>query len=103
MKLFLRIWPDIFLFISAVTSITLDPILSQDDFLAYANDILRQWNTPGGMGVALVRMNNVTNPPDWIVEFASFGNATRHGEEMSPQSQISMGSESKVLTSLTIR
>ncbi|KAH8830030.1 beta-lactamase/transpeptidase-like protein, partial [Flagelloscypha sp. PMI_526] len=68
----------------------------------FADNILQQWNSPGGMGVALVRMNNATNPPDWVVEFASFGNATQRGEKMSPQSQFSMGSESKLPTVLMI-
>ena len=61
-----------------------------DDFV---NDILAEWNSPGGVAVAVVRMDGQGG---WLVETKGYGIATVNGSKVAPDTIFSIGSNSKV-------
>ncbi|KAJ7451980.1 beta-lactamase/transpeptidase-like protein, partial [Mycena latifolia] len=60
---------------------------------AFINNILAEWKTPGGVGVAVVR----TNPEGgWLVETKGYGVAKADGTTVTPDTIFSLGSNSKL-------
>ncbi|KAH8827681.1 beta-lactamase/transpeptidase-like protein [Flagelloscypha sp. PMI_526] len=90
-----------FLSLPAVGSISLEPVLATNGFVDFVHNLLSEWTTPGGLGVALVRQNK-GEPSDWLIETGGFGNATRLGERVSPQTQFAIASNSKLFAVLTV-
>ncbi|KAJ6563803.1 beta-lactamase/transpeptidase-like protein [Mycena capillaripes] len=56
-------------------------------------DILREFKTPGGVGVALVRK---TAQGTWQLESTGYGNATSHGDPITRDTLFPIGSNSKL-------
>jgi CubicO group peptidase (beta-lactamase class C family) len=62
-----------------------------DDFI---NHILKDWNSPGGLGIAVVRRDG----DDWRVETKGYGKGKLDGTAISPDSRFCIASNSKVGT-----
>ena len=60
---------------------------------AFINHILADWNSPGGLGVAVVRKNDQGL---WKIETRGYGIATIDGEKVTEHTLFSIGSNSKV-------
>jgi CubicO group peptidase (beta-lactamase class C family) len=60
-----------------------------DDFI---NHILKEWNSPGGIGVAVVRRDG----DKWHVDTKGYGKGKADGTAISPGSRFCIGSNSKV-------
>jgi CubicO group peptidase (beta-lactamase class C family) len=56
-------------------------------------DILKEFKTPGGVGVAVVRK---TTQGTWRLESKGYGNATAHGDKVTADTLFAIGSNSKV-------
>lgn len=72
---------------------TQSPILDQktDTFI---NGILKDWNSPGGVAVAVVKMNE---QGEWVnVETKGYGRATASGTPVTANTTFNIGSNSKV-------
>jgi CubicO group peptidase (beta-lactamase class C family) len=68
------------------------PILSARLDSAIEN-ILKEFQTPGGVGVAVVRK---TAQGTWHVESKGYGNATAQGDKVTADTLFAIGSNSKV-------
>ncbi|KAJ6599964.1 hypothetical protein DFH09DRAFT_901687 [Mycena vulgaris] len=77
------------LYVSAVENST---ILSSevDDFI---NNLLAEWNSPGGAAVAVVRMDGQGG---WFVETKGYGVAKADGTKVAPDTIFAIASNSKV-------
>ncbi|KAJ6600442.1 beta-lactamase/transpeptidase-like protein [Mycena vulgaris] len=60
---------------------------------AFINNVLAEWNTPGGAGVAVVRMKTEGG---WSVEMKGYGIAKSDGTKVSPDTIFSIASNSKL-------
>lgn len=61
---------------------------------AFVNRLLREWNSPGGIAVAFVRMNE---QGQWVdVETKGYGRATADGKPVTANTTFNIGSNSKV-------
>ncbi|KAK0200076.1 beta-lactamase/transpeptidase-like protein [Desarmillaria ectypa] len=69
-----------------------NPVLSPrvDTFI---NGILAEWNTPGGVSVAVVQKHG---DGTWIVETKGYGNASMDGQQMTEDSLFYIASNSKL-------
>jgi CubicO group peptidase (beta-lactamase class C family) len=56
-------------------------------------DILKEFKTPGGVGVAVVRK---TAQGTWQLESKGYGNATIHGDKVTADTLFAIASNSKV-------
>jgi CubicO group peptidase (beta-lactamase class C family) len=74
--------------VAADNSTILSPTI--DTFI---NNLLAEWKTPGGVGVAVVRMNTEGS---WLVETKGYGVAKADGTSVTPDTIFSLGSNSKV-------
>jgi hypothetical protein len=68
-----------------------------DSFIA---DILQQWNSPGGLSVAVVRQNEDGNGTanGWQIETKGYGIAREDGTKVDERTLFAVGSNSKVCT-----
>ncbi|KAJ7453772.1 beta-lactamase/transpeptidase-like protein [Mycena latifolia] len=60
---------------------------------AFINNILTEWNSPGGASVAVVRKDGQGG---WLVETKGYGVATADGSKVTPDTIFSIGSNSKL-------
>jgi CubicO group peptidase (beta-lactamase class C family) len=60
---------------------------------AFINQILADWNTAGGAGVAVVRLDD---QGEWVVETKGYGVAKADGTPVNPDTIFPIGSNSKV-------
>ncbi len=58
-------------------------------------DILQEFKTPGGVGVAVVSENAQGS---WQLESKGYGNATAYGDKVTADTLFAIGSNSKVCT-----
>lgn len=70
-----------------------DTILTAD-VDAYIENVLTQWGSPGGVGVAVVALDGNGT---WTVETKGYGNATASGVPIDSDTMFCIGSNSKVL------
>ncbi|KAJ7452152.1 beta-lactamase/transpeptidase-like protein [Mycena galericulata] len=63
------------------------------DIDTFVTNILAEWNSPGGIAVAVVRQDG---QGEWIVETKGYGNAKADGTKVTPDTLFSIGSESKL-------
>lgn len=68
------------------------PILNAE-IDAFINDLLTDWNSPGGVSVAVVRK---TGNDTWNVETKGYGVAKADGTNVTAQTLFAIGSNSKV-------
>ena len=80
----------IFPYTSAQT--TLKPVLNENTD-AFINQVLKDWNSPGGAAVAVVRKDD---QGAWNIETKGYGIATANGSEVTENTLFSIGSNSKV-------
>ncbi|KAJ6462271.1 beta-lactamase/transpeptidase-like protein [Mycena vitilis] len=59
----------------------------------FINNILAEWNSPGGVSVAVVRMDGQGG---WLVETKGYGNATASGARVTPDTIFAIASNSKL-------
>jgi CubicO group peptidase (beta-lactamase class C family) len=59
----------------------------------FINNILTEWNSPGGVAVAVVRMDGQGG---WMVETKGYGIANANGTKVTSDTIFSIGSNSKV-------
>ncbi|KAJ7348606.1 beta-lactamase/transpeptidase-like protein [Mycena albidolilacea] len=59
----------------------------------FINNLLTEWKTPGGVGVAVVRMSAEGR---WLVETKGYGVAKADGTSVTPDTIFSLGSNSKL-------
>ncbi|KAJ7662523.1 beta-lactamase/transpeptidase-like protein [Mycena polygramma] len=59
----------------------------------FINNILAEWNSPGGISVAVVRMDGQGG---WWVETKGYGNATANGAKVTPDTIFAIASNSKL-------
>ncbi|KAJ6469451.1 beta-lactamase/transpeptidase-like protein [Mycena sanguinolenta] len=59
----------------------------------FINNILAEWNSPGGVAVAVVRKDGQGG---WLVETKGYGIATANGSKVTPDTIFSAGSNSKL-------
>lgn len=64
-----------------------------DETDAFINQLLTEWNTPGGVAVAVVRKDS---KGIWNVETKGYGLATASGAKVTENTRFSIGSNSKV-------
>lgn len=69
------------------------PPLLNADIDAFINDLLSDWNSPGGVSVAVVRK---TGNDTWNVETKGYGVAKADGTNVTEQTLFAIGSNSKV-------
>ncbi|KAH8831956.1 beta-lactamase/transpeptidase-like protein [Flagelloscypha sp. PMI_526] len=81
-------------FLSTATCLILD----QEEFTTFVDDLLTEWNVPGGASIAFVQQNDSSSSNHWVVETAGFGNATKYGDRMTADSQMCIASNSKLFT-----
>nr|GAT43184.1 predicted protein [Mycena chlorophos] len=67
-------------------------ILSSE-FGDFVSQVLKDWNSPAGLAVAVVRQNGQGG---WDVEQKGYGHATADGTPVTPDTLFSLGSESKL-------
>ncbi|KAF8217636.1 beta-lactamase/transpeptidase-like protein [Mycena galopus ATCC 62051] len=60
---------------------------------AAITSILADWNTPGGVAVAVVRLND---DGAWEIETKGYGTAQANGNQISPNTVFNIGSNSKL-------
>jgi CubicO group peptidase (beta-lactamase class C family) len=60
---------------------------------AFINSVLKDWNTPGGVSVAVVRQDA---RGEWQVETKGYGNASLDGTPMTEHHLFGIASNSKV-------
>jgi CubicO group peptidase (beta-lactamase class C family) len=60
---------------------------------AFIQGLLREWGTPGGVSVAIVRMGSSGT---WQVETKGYGVAKLDGTNFTADTRLSIGSNSKV-------
>ncbi|KAH8831957.1 beta-lactamase/transpeptidase-like protein, partial [Flagelloscypha sp. PMI_526] len=89
-------------FILSLLSTATCSILDQEEFTTFADDLLAEWNTPGGVSVAFVQEDDSSSSSRWTVETAGFGNASRYGDRMTADSQLCIASNSKLFTVLLV-
>ncbi|KAJ6469452.1 beta-lactamase/transpeptidase-like protein [Mycena sanguinolenta] len=63
----------------------------------FINNILAEWNSPGGVAVAVVRKDGQGG---WLVETKGYGIATVNGSKVTPDTIFSVGSNSKLFNVL---
>jgi CubicO group peptidase (beta-lactamase class C family) len=63
------------------------------DIDTFVADVLRDWNSPAGVAVAVVRQDGKGG---WVVETKGYGTAKADGTKVTPDTLFSIGSESKV-------
>jgi hypothetical protein len=83
-------------FVLSLLSTATCSILDQEEFTTFVDDLLTEWNTPGGVSVAFVQKDASSSSSRWTVETAGFGNASRYGDRMTATSQLCIASNSKV-------
>ncbi|KAF8641380.1 hypothetical protein AX16_010001 [Volvariella volvacea WC 439] len=71
-------------------------VLSQD-VDAIINQVLQAWGTPGGVAVAVVRLDE---EGQWRVETKGYGNATLDGRPITEDTMFSIGSNSKLFATI---
>jgi CubicO group peptidase (beta-lactamase class C family) len=59
---------------------------------SFINNVLAEWNSPGGVAVAVVRMDSQGG---WLVETKGYGVAKADGTKVGPDTIFSIGSNSK--------
>ncbi|KAF7338795.1 Beta-lactamase/transpeptidase-like protein [Mycena sanguinolenta] len=59
---------------------------------AAVNAILADWNTPGGVAIAVVRMDDSGG---WQIETKGYGTAKADGTKIGPDTVFNLGSNSK--------
>ncbi|GLB41335.1 putative beta-lactamase [Lyophyllum shimeji] len=64
---------------------------------AFINNVLAEWNSPGGFAVAVVRRDASGS---WQVETKGYGTATLDGRKMTEKTRFSIASNSKLFTVL---
>ncbi|KAF5365311.1 hypothetical protein D9758_005454 [Tetrapyrgos nigripes] len=67
------------------------------DVDAFIEGLLRSWNSPGGISVAVVRQSD---DGEWDVEVKGYGFARVDGKKMSEHSLVGIASNSKLFTAL---
>ncbi|KAK0458256.1 beta-lactamase/transpeptidase-like protein [Desarmillaria tabescens] len=72
--------------------LTRNPVLSPR-VDAFISDILAEWNTPGGVSVAVVKKDS---DGTWTVETKGYGNASVDGRQMTEDSLFYIASNSKL-------
>lgn len=73
-----------------------NPVLD-DQTDAFINNILSEWKSPGGVGIAFVRKND---QGEWInVETKGYGRANARGDRVTENTTFNIGSNSKVSAS----
>ncbi|KAF8217633.1 beta-lactamase/transpeptidase-like protein [Mycena galopus ATCC 62051] len=77
---------------SSTSSNGTDTILTPD-LDAAITSILADWNTPGGVAVAVVRLDD---DGDWQIETKGYGTAQADGTQISPDTIFNLGSNSKL-------
>ncbi|RDB26831.1 Gigasin-6 [Hypsizygus marmoreus] len=76
----------------ALSQATLSPILN-DETGAFINQVLTEWGSPGGAGIAVVRRDAQGT---WNVETKGYGIATANGSKITENSLFGIGSNSKL-------
>ncbi|PBK88353.1 beta-lactamase/transpeptidase-like protein [Armillaria gallica] len=76
----------------ALLGLTRNPVLSPH-VDAFISDILAEWNTPGGVSVAVVKKHS---DGTWTVETKGYGNASTDGRKMTGDSLFCIASNSKL-------
>ncbi|KAH8831886.1 beta-lactamase/transpeptidase-like protein [Flagelloscypha sp. PMI_526] len=89
-------------FVLSLLAIVACSILDQEELTLFVDDLLNEWNIPGGVSVTFVELNESSASGHWNIETAGFGNASRYGDKMTAQSRMSMGSNSKLFTVLLV-
>lgn len=69
-----------------------DSVLN-DDFTAFIDQLLTDWNSPGGVAVAVVRQ---TEQGTWNVETKGYGVAKGDGSKVDENTLFAIASNSKV-------
>jgi CubicO group peptidase (beta-lactamase class C family) len=64
-----------------------------DEVDAFINQLLTDWTSPGGVAVAVVKLNG---QGQWNVETKGYGIATANGTKVTPTTRFAIGSNSKV-------
>ncbi|KAK0186837.1 beta-lactamase/transpeptidase-like protein [Armillaria mellea] len=72
--------------------LTRNPVLSPR-VDAFISDVLTEWNTPGGVSVAVVKKNS---DGTWTLETKGYGNASMDGQQMTEDSLFFIASNSKL-------
>ncbi|KAF4593587.1 hypothetical protein EYR40_008374 [Pleurotus pulmonarius] len=72
------------------------PVLTEE-IDAFINGLLSDWNSPGGLSVAVVRK---TGNDSWNVETKGYGLAKADGTKVTKRTLFSIGSNSKLVTAL---
>lgn len=75
----------------ALLGLTRNPVLSPH-VDAFISDILAEWNTPGGVSVAVVKKHS---DGTWTVDTKGYGNASTDGQKMTGDSLFCIASNSK--------
>ena len=70
----------------------LKPLLN-DELDAFVNRVLQDWNSPGGVAIAVVRLDSQGS---WVTETRGYGMATINGAKVTEKTLFSLGSNSKV-------
>ncbi|KAJ7303566.1 beta-lactamase/transpeptidase-like protein [Mycena albidolilacea] len=78
------------------TALNTGTILTSD-IDTFVADILREWNSPAGVAVAVVRQDGQGG---WAVETKGYGTAKSDGTKVTPDTLFSIGSESKLFNIL---
>jgi CubicO group peptidase (beta-lactamase class C family) len=67
--------------------------LLNDETDTFINQVLTDFNSPGGVGVAVVRMDD---EGAWSIETKGYGMATANGSKITENTLFGVGSTSKV-------
>ncbi|KAF7334316.1 Beta-lactamase class penicillin binding protein [Mycena sanguinolenta] len=81
------------LFCFAVSALADNSTILSSEIDVFVNDLLAEWNSPGGVAVAVVRMDGQGS---WLVETKGYGTATTNGSKVTPDTIFSVGSNSKL-------
>ncbi|KAF7338713.1 Beta-lactamase class penicillin binding protein [Mycena sanguinolenta] len=81
------------LFCFAVSALADNSTILSSEIDVFVNDLLAEWNSPGGVAVAVVRMDGQGG---WLVETKGYGIATANGSKVTPDTMFSVGSNSKL-------
>ncbi|KAJ6462270.1 beta-lactamase/transpeptidase-like protein [Mycena vitilis] len=86
-----------FLCLSSLVSAANNSAILSPNIDAFIANTLAEWNSPGGISVAIVRMDGNGG---WLVETKGYGNATVNGTKVTPDTIFAIGSNSKLFDAL---
>lgn len=76
-----------------VSGLTTQNAVLDDRIDAFINQVLTDWKSPGGVGVAVVRRDDQGT---WNTEAKGYGVATANGSKVTNETLFSIGSNAKV-------